>query len=247
MKILIKIAYDGKNYCGWQVQKNGVSVQGSVCEAAMQVYGEKVNVTGCSRTDSGVHAREYFCTLEASENAPSVPLDRLPTALNRYLPEDITVFCAEAVDGEFHARYGVREKTYEYVFDNGAQRDPFLFKRAWHITKRLDEEAMNSAAKGFIGNYDFSAFMASGSSVTDTVRKITDASVIRTGDKVVFSVTGNGFLYNMVRIMAGTLYYVSIGKIDKDGIVDIIKSGDRALAGITAPPDGLYLTAVKYT
>ena len=246
MKILIKIAYDGKNYCGWQVQKNGISVQGTLCEAAMQVYGEKVNVTGCSRTDSGVHAKEYYCTLEMSDNAPCVPLDRLPTAINRYLPEDITVFGAYGVNGDFHARYGVKEKTYEYVFDNGEQRDPFLFKRAWHIAKPLDEALMNTAAKAFIGEHDFSAFMASGSSVTDTVRNITDASVKREGTKVVFSVTGNGFLYNMVRIMAGTLYYVSIGKTDAKDIPDIIKSGERTLAGITAPPDGLYLASVKY-
>jgi tRNA pseudouridine38-40 synthase len=246
MKILIKIAYDGKNYCGWQVQKNGISIQGTVCEAAKQVYGEKVNVTGCSRTDSGVHAREYFCTLETSEKAPCIPLDRLPTALNRYLPEDVTVFEAYVVSADFHARYGVKEKTYEYVFDNGDQRDPFLFKRAWHIAKPLDALLMDEAAKAFIGEHDFSAFMASGSSVTDTVRTVTAASVKREGSKVVFSITGNGFLYNMVRIMAGTLYYVSIGKTDAKGIGDIINSGDRALAGITAPPDGLYLAQVKY-
>lgn len=246
MKILIKIAYDGKNYCGWQVQKNGVSVQGCICEAAQQVYGVKVNVTGCSRTDSGVHARAYYCTLEPPTGAPAVPYDRLPTALNCHLPEDITVFEARAVEDGFHARYGVKEKTYEYVFDNGLQRDPFLFKRAWHVGKPLDDQAMNEAARGFVGEYDFSAFMASGSTVTDTVRKITDASVRREGDRVIFKVTGNGFLYNMVRIMAGTLYYVSIGKIEKTAIPEVIKSGDRTRAGITAPPDGLYLASVTY-
>lgn len=246
MKILIKIAYDGKNYCGWQVQKNGDSVQGRICEAAEQVYGERVAVTGCSRTDSGVHAREYYCTLDTSEEAPRVPLDRLPAALNCHLPEDITVFGAWEREASFHARYSVAEKTYEYLFDNGLVRDPFLFGRAWHIPKRLDEKTMDEAARHFVGEHDFSAFMASGSTVESTVRRITEAMVIREGERVIFRVTGNGFLYNMVRIMAGTLYYVSIGKIAACEIPDIIQNAQRTGAGITAPPSGLYLTSVKY-
>ncbi|MBR2473433.1 MAG: tRNA pseudouridine(38-40) synthase TruA [Clostridia bacterium] len=246
MKYLIKIAYNGANYCGWQVQKNGVSVQGEMCRAAKEIFGDGVKVTGCSRTDSGVHAREYFCTLETLSSAPVIPENQLPRALNRYLSEDITVFSAKAVDKSFHARYDVKEKTYEYVFDNGEQRDPFLFGRAWHIPKRLDEAKMNAAAKCFIGEYDFSAFMASGSSVTDTVRHVTGAEVTREGDKVIFRVTANGFLYNMVRIMAGTLRDVSIGKLAVGDIKSIILGGDRKKAGLTAPPDGLYLIKVVY-
>ena len=246
MKILIKIAYDGKNYCGWQVQKNGISVQSKICEAASGIYGCEVKVTGCSRTDSGVHAKEYFCTLEMPTGAPVVPESRIPSAFNSHLPEDITVVSARAVNDDFHARYDVKSKTYEYVFDNGEQRDPFLFERAWHIPKRLDADKMNEAAQGFVGEYDFAAFMASGSSVTDTVRRITDATVIRDGDKVIFRVSGNGFLYNIVRIMAGTLYYVSIGKIESKEIKEIILSKDRKRAGITAPAGGLYLYTVRY-
>ena len=246
MKILLRLAYDGARYCGWQVQKNGQSVQGALCDAARIIYGSDVKITGCSRTDSGVHAREYYCTLETEASAPKIPTERIPAALNSELCEDIAVFSAEAVDDAFHARYDVKEKTYEYVFDNGTCRDPFLFGRAWHIPKRLDEIKMNEAAAAFVGEYDFSAFMSSGSSVTDTVRRVTGAEVIRQGDKVIFRVSANGFLYNMVRIMAGTLRDVSLGKIKSDGIKDVILSKKREMAGITAPADGLYLVKVVY-
>lgn len=246
MKYLLKICYCGENYCGWQVQKNEISVQGEICRAAGEIYGADVKITGCSRTDSGVHAREYYSTLEIPENAPAIPNDKIPSALNCHLNEDISVFSAKEVDASFHARYDVKEKTYEYVFDNCAQRNPFMRKRAWHISKRLDERLMNEAARQFIGEYDFSAFMASGSSVTDTVRRVTDACVIREGDKVIFRVSANGFLYNMVRIMAGTLRDVSIGKISVDSIKNIINGKDRSAAGLTAPPDGLYLVSVIY-
>jgi tRNA pseudouridine38-40 synthase len=246
MKYLLKICYYGEKYCGWQVQKNEISVQSEMCRAAKEIYGTDVKITGCSRTDSGVHAREYYCTLETPENAPVLPEDKIPSALNRYLCEDISVFEAKEVAAEFHARYDVKEKTYEYVFDNGVQRNPFMHKRAWHISKRLNEDLMNEAARQFVGEYDFSAFMASGSSVTDTVRRVTDASVTREGDKVIFRVSANGFLYNMVRIMAGTLRDVSIGKISADSIKNIINGKDRCAAGLTAPPDGLYLVSVIY-
>ena len=210
------------------------------------MYGQDVKITGCSRTDSGVHAKEYYCTLECSDNAPSIAVKKIPDAINRYLGYDITVICAMEVEDSFHARYDVKEKTYEYVFDNGQSRDPFMHKRAWHVQKPLDEALMHKAAEQFVGEYDFKAFMASGSSVKDTVRRVTAASVTREGDKVVFRVSANGFLYNMVRIMAGTLRDVSIGKISPDGIKEIINGKDRDKAGITAPPDGLYLVSVDY-
>lgn len=246
MKILIKIAYNGANYCGWQVQKNGISVQECICKAAKAVYCEDVAVTGCSRTDSGVHAKEYFCTLQTSASAPVIPEKQLPFALNRHLPYDITVFSAAKADDGFHARYDVKEKTYEYVFDNGEQRDPFLLGRAWHIPRRLDEKVMDEAAQSFVGTFDFRAFMASGSSVTDTVRTVSCAQVMREGTTVIFRVSANGFLYNMVRIMAGTLFGVSEGKIKPDDIQNIILGCDRRNAGPTAPPDGLYLVKVNY-
>ncbi len=246
MKILLRIAYNGNNYCGWQVQKNGVSVQGEICRAAETVYGCRVAVTGCSRTDAGVHALEYYCTLLPEDGAPVIPVERIPYALNIHLNEDVTVFSAEAVDNSFHARYNVKSKTYIYIIDNGQFRDPFLYGRAWHIKKRLDADRMNEEAKFFIGRHDFSAFMASGSKIKDAVRTITAASVIREGDRVIFSVSADGFLYNMVRIMTGTLKEASDGKILPGEIGKIILSRDRNNAGLTAPPQGLYLKHVEY-
>ncbi len=246
MKKLLKIAYCGTNYCGWQVQKNADSVQGTLCRAAEEIFGEGVKITGCSRTDSGVHAKEYFCTLEVPSSAPVIQDNRVPAALNARLPEDITVFDAWGVPDDFHARYDVKEKTYEYVFDNGLQRDPFLLGRAWHISKALNENLMDEAAKGFVGKHDFASFMASGSSVADTVRQVKSAEVFREGKNVIFRVKADGFLYNMVRIMAGTLYEVSIGKIKPEDIPKIIESKSRKSAGVTAPPDGLYLKKVDY-
>ena len=246
MKILLKAAYDGKNYCGWQVQKNGVSVQGEISRAAKEAYGVDVKVTGCSRTDSGVHALAYCFTVETPDGAPCIPLLRLPTALNVRLNEDITVFSAEEVESDFHARYFVKQKTYEYRIDNGPYRDPFKVGYAWYLKKPLDERVMDTAAKHFIGKKDFSAFMASGSDVTDTVREVKHAEVTREGDTVIFRVSADGFLYNMVRIMVGTLTDVSYGKIAPSDLPDIISSGERKKAGITAPPDGLYLKNVEY-
>ncbi len=246
MKILLKIAYCGTAYCGWQVQKNAPSVQETLCLAAKEIYGEDIKVTGCSRTDSGVHAKEYFCTLEVPSIAPVIPEISIPKAFTAHLPYDISVISARYVSDSFHARYSVKEKTYEYLFDNGEHRDPFLHGRAWHVLTPLDDKIMDEASKQFVGTYDFSAFMASGSSVSDTVRTVTDASVIRNGTQVIFKVSANGFLYNMVRIMAGTLHDVSVGKISPDEIKNIILSGERKNAGITAVPDGLYLSRVIY-
>ncbi len=246
MKILLKIAYNGNNYCGWQVQKNGISVQGELCRAASEMYGCEVAVTGCSRTDAGVHALEYFCTLQPGEGAPVIPTERIPYALNVRLNEDVTVFFAQEVDNSFHARYNVKSKTYEYVIDNGSFRDPFQYGRAWHLKRELDELRMDQAAKAFVGKHDFSAFMASGSSVKDTVRTVREASVRREGRNVVFTVSADGFLYNMVRIMTGTLTDVSYGKFAPEDIDRIIRSQSRNMAGRTAPPEGLYLKRVEY-
>ena len=246
MKLLLKIAYNGRDFCGWQVQPNGKTVQGEMSRAVEEAYGCKINVTGCSRTDSGVHALEYYCTLDVPENAPKIPVDRVPSALNVRLPESITVYEAKEVGSDFHARYSVKKKTYEYVIDNGYQRDPFLFGRAWHIKTPLDADKMNEVAKSFIGKHDFSAFMASGSEIEDATRTVFDAEVERVGSRVIFRVTADGFLYNMVRIMTGTLADVSCGRIEAGGIGRIIELCERKNAGVTAPADGLYLKHVEY-
>ncbi len=245
-KILLKISYFGKNYCGWQFQINGNTVQREMSIAVRTCYGTEVAVSGCSRTDSGVHALRYYCTLTLPEGSPNIPLNKLPTALNVRLPLDITVLEASKVDDDFHPRYSAISKTYEYRMYDSDHRDPFLDGRAWHVGWKLNEEVMNRNARDFIGSHDFTSFMASGSEITDTVREIYEASVTRENGIIVFRVCGNGFLYNMVRIMAGTLMDISCGRLKDGGITDIIASKDRFTAGRTAPPEGLYLVDVEY-
>lgn len=244
MKYLLTISYDGRNYCGYQKQKNGVSIQEKLTDAAKVLFGEGTKITGCSRTDSGVHAVAFKATLE-SENAKIKP-EKLPSALNAHLPPDISVRDATEVDNDFHPRYSVKEKEYRYVICNASTRDPFLDGRAYFFPKKLDAEIMNEAAQYLVGKHDFKAFMASGSKIEDTVREIYSCSVTREGDNITVSVRGNGFLYNMVRIIVGTLIAVSDGKIEKTDIAKIVESKDRKNAGPTAPAEGLYLYDVKY-
>lgn len=243
MRYLMKIKYNGAAYHGWQVQNNAQSVQTVVQDALEKVLNTRPNVTGCSRTDSGVHAKCFCFHFDANTN---IPANNLVYAINHYLPNDIAAFECRAVTDDFHARYSVKSKEYVYKIYNGALRDPFYESGYTHIDIPLDEKKMDKAAKQFIGKYDFSAFCAAGSSVEDTVRNIMDASVTRQGDEVIFTVRADGFLYNMVRIMAGTLLYVSYGKINENDIINIIESKDRKRAGITAPADGLYLNDVEY-
>lgn len=245
MKILLTISYVGSAYCGWQVQKNGRSVQETVQDAVEQVFGKRYPVTGCSRTDSGVHARGFRCTVDVDENAPKIPEGRIPIAMNTKLPDDVAVRRAEYVSDDFHARYSVKSKRYEYVICNSTLRDPFLAGRAWTVPQRLDEVAMNAAAREFVGKHDFTSFRAAGSDVPDSVRTVYDASVRREGEMIIFSVQADGFLYNMVRIMVGTLVDISRGGIEEN-ISEIINARDRKRAGQTAPPDGLTLAEVFY-
>lgn len=244
MKYLLTISYDGRNYCGYQKQKNGVSIQEKLTDAAKELFGEGTKITGCSRTDSGVHAVAFKATLE-SESAKIKP-EKLPSALNAHLPPDISVRDATEVDNDFHPRYSVKEKEYRYVICNASTSDPFSYGRAYFFPKKLDAEIMNEAAQYLVGKHDFKAFMASGSKIEDTVREIYSCSVTREGDNITVSVRGNGFLYNMVRIIVGTLIAVSDGKIEKTDIAKIVESKDRKNAGPTAPAEGLYLYDVKY-
>lgn len=245
MKYLLKIAFAGMNYHGWQVQTGAPSVQGTLCAAAASLFGAPCAVTGCSRTDAGVSAKEYFCTLESPEDA-CVPPDRLPAAMNRFLPPDIALLEASECPSDFHARYSVKSKTYEYTILNSSARDPFLSGLVWQYDRPLDEAVMDAGAKLFCGTHDFSAFCASGTSVEDKKRTIFSSSVRREGDKVIFSVCGDGFLYNMVRIMAGTLVELSLSKISEETIALALNSGERSLCGATAPACGLCLTKVEY-
>lgn len=243
--ILLKIQYDGTNYSGWQTQNNAKAIQ-DIVEAALSVLhkGIKVPVIGCSRTDAGVHALGYCCNFATDL---TIPGEKFSFAINPLLPEDIRVVESKEMSEDFHARYSVKSKTYIYKFYPGTFECPLLRNQAWHVKGAPDLEQMNKAAKQFVGTYDFTAFMAAGGYPTTTTRTIFDASVtVDTYGMFTFSVTGDGFLYNMVRIMTGTVYYAGIGKISPDAIPEIIASKDRKRAGITAPAHGLYLYEVHY-
>ena len=245
MKILLRMAYNGTRYSGWQVQNNAVTVQQTLQDAIFAVFGERYAVTGCSRTDSGVHANDFCCTINLPD-ASNIPEDKIPIALNHNLPNDISVLCAKFTDDNFHARYDVKYKEYEYLIWNSKIRNPFYENLVYEYPKKLDENVMNEAAKAFIGKHDFASFMSSGSSVENTVREIKYFNVTRDNDLIKINVASDGFLYNMVRILVGTLIEVSEGKISKSDIPDIIESKNRKLAGFTAPPQGLYLNKVVY-
>lgn len=244
MKLLLEISFLGTAYCGFQVQNNGKSVQKTVQDAAEMLFGP-VLLTGCSRTDSGVHARSFFCTVEG-DGCSRIPPDRVPIALNTFLPPDIAAKSARIVDDSFHPRYSAKGKEYRYLILNSHIRDPFLEGRVYRYAGELDADYMDELAADFIGRHDFAAFMAAGSSITDTVRTVSMCRVDRDGELITFSVAADGFLYNMVRIMVGTLIDISQGRLEEKSIKGIIASRDRRRAGFTAPPEGLYLWEVFY-
>jgi tRNA pseudouridine38-40 synthase len=242
--LLFKIAFDGSAFHGWQHQDNAVSVQGELKNAWERLTGEKPNIIGCSRTDAGVHANEYYFNVRT---ASTIPVESFSVALaSAKLPKEISVYSCQEVDYEFNARFDCEKKEYEYVIENTKIPSPFLYKRAFNHKYKIDVELMNEAAQHFVGTHDFSAFCAADAQVNSKVRTIYSACVFREGDLVKFRVCGNGFLYNMVRIMVGTLLYVSAGKLKASDIPEIIEKKDRKQAGITAPPDGLYLNKVYY-
>jgi tRNA pseudouridine38-40 synthase len=253
MRIKLSVTYDGTNYCGWQVQPNGITVQQVLEDALFNATGERTRITGSGRTDAGVHARSFKATVTRkgeSSLETHILADKIPLAMNAHLPNDISVIDAEWVNDSFHPRYDVKYKEYIYRIYTGRVRDPFEDGRAWDVHYDVfDDNAlnrMNEAASHFVGEYDFSAFMASGSKVESTVRNVKYASVEKNGNVITFKVAANGFLYNMVRIMTGTLVAVAIGKIAPDDILGIIESKDRSMAGMTAPACGLYLNKVVY-
>ena len=247
MKYLLTIAYDGRRYCGYQVQKNGVSIQEMLGKAAETVFGRPCSITGCSRTDSGVHANEFCITVE--NEGGTVPADKLDIAIARFLPEDISLFYAKECDQSFHPRYDVVGKEYLYKILNARVSDPFLVNRAWFLPRRITDEGlekMRRAAAHLLGKHDFSAFMAAGSDTEDTVRNVKYVDIQRNGDNVEIRIFADGFLYNMVRIIVGTLTEVAFGRFGEDDVLEILKSGKRENAGMTAPAEGLYLNRVEY-
>ncbi|MBR3290104.1 MAG: tRNA pseudouridine(38-40) synthase TruA [Clostridia bacterium] len=243
IRLCLTLRYLGTRYHGWQVQPNGVTVQQLLQDAIEAVTGVRSGVTGCSRTDAGVHADAFVCVTDTES-----PLrgERMCAALNAHLPWDIAVYDCREVAPDFHPRYAARGKRYVYRIWNGRARNPFYEETAWHVARPLDDRRMNEAAQGFVGTHDFAPFCAAGSGVEDTARTVTRCEVTRQGDLVEVTVEANGFLYNMVRIMVGTLLDIAEGRLPADAIRVAFVTGDRGAAGVTAPAQGLCLAEVYY-
>lgn len=241
--IALRLAYDGSAYHGWQRQKRERTVQQTLEEALSRLYKKEIRVTGCGRTDAGVHARRY-CANYSAEG--TIPPDRLPFALNALLPPDISVFGACGVDPEFHAVFSCERKEYTYYIHSAPLRDPFLQNRVWFRPEPLRLSVMRQAAEGFLGTHDFAAVRSVGTNVKTTVRTVYAFEITREGSVYAFRICASGFLYNMARAMVGTVLYASLGKLEPSGIPQILASGNRCLAGPTVPPQGLYMTGVWY-
>ncbi len=241
--IALRLQYNGSAYHGWQRQDNARSVEQVLQMAIEQISGEQIVVYGCGRTDAGVHALNYVCNFISNTKIPD---EKIPFALNCILPYDIRITSAKTVPDDFHARYCVKKKCYMYKILNAPHADVFMKDLAWHYRHSLDIEKMSRACKAFIGEHDFSAFCASDAQTKTFTRTIYSLDAKKEGDIITVCVCGNGFLYNMVRIITGTLVYVGDGRIDEGDIEKIINSRDRRLAGITAPACGLYMKDVDY-
>ena len=246
MNYLLWITYKGTRYAGFQVQPNAPTVCAVLQDAMQAVFGCRPDVKGCSRTDAGVHARRFalsFCY------TGKVPMQKIVPALNAHLPPDIRAVDIRSVPDGFHARYAAHAKTYRYYILNARVDDPFTYDTCHRVGAALNLAAMQAAAAQFIGTHDFSALCASGSSAAshgDTVRTITDCTVVQNGDLFTISVTADGYLYNMVRILAGTLVDAGLGKRTPESIPALLESGDRRRAGPTLPAKGLFLEKVDY-
>ncbi len=242
--LLLTISYDGRNFHGWQIQQNALTVQEVLQTALEKIVGSDYDIKGCSRTDSGVHANMYCVSLKTSH--PIEPV-RLKSALNRWLPLSVAVLDCKQVEDDFHARYSCKSKEYIYKIWNTEVRNPFLDGYALHYRYKLDEEMLNEAAQAYVGKHDFTSFCTLDSREKgDMTRNVKAFSVTRDGDLITMKVEADGFLYNMVRIMVGTLLKIQQGKIPADGILDIIDKKDRKYAGPTAQACGLYLNKVNY-
>lgn len=243
--LLATISFDGRAFHGWQVQKNVPTVMQAFQDALESVLQHRPDVKGCSRTDSGVSAKMYCVSFKTDSK---IPCEKLVLALNVKLPKTVAVKAVREVDEDFHARYSSLGKKYCYRILNSAARDPFYEGYALHCPypNKIDADFLNAQAQHFVGEHDFKAFQNTGTDIEDTVRTIYSCEVIRKGELIEFYVSGNGFLYNMVRIMAGTLIEISKGSIPPDSISEILLSKDRSKAGMTAPACGLMLEEVFY-
>ncbi|MDR3313284.1 MAG: tRNA pseudouridine(38-40) synthase TruA [Oscillospiraceae bacterium] len=241
--LLLTLRFDGSGFHGWQVQPNGCTVQQVLGDALERVLGRREAIHGCSRTDAGVHARMFCCNFRTEH---AIPAARLPAALNFYLCGQVAVLDCTEVAADFHARYSCTGKTYCYLIRNARARDPFLLHRALLKPFPLEAALLEREGQAFVGTHDFAAFCAAGSSVKSTVRTVRRVEACRDGEELRLFFEADGFLYNMVRIMAGTLLEIARGRLEPGCIPAILASGDRANAGFTAPAAGLYLWKVEY-
>ena len=242
--IKLVIEYDGKEFNGWQKQPNKLNIQGEIERAIKQITGEEVDLTASGRTDAGVHALGQVANFKTNSN---IPIEKIPIALNSNLKKSIVIKSAEEVEERFHSRLNCKRKTYRYIINNSRYGTAIYRNLETHIPMKLDIQKMQEAVKYFEGEHDFKAFKASGTSSKSSIRTIYKAEVIDAGnEKIYIELTGSGFLYNMVRIISGTLVEVGLGKIEPSEIQTIIESQKRENAGKTLPPQGLYLVNVEY-
>lgn len=241
--IRLKIEYDGKDFNGWQKQPNKLNIQGEIEKAIKDITGEEVELIASGRTDAGVHALGQIANFKTDS---SIPIEKIPIALNTKLKRSIRIINAKEVEERFHSRYNCKKKTYRYIINNSENGTAIYRNLQYNFSEKLDENKMNEAIQYFVGEHDFKGFKASGTSSKSSVRTVYSGKVERIGELVTIEITGNGFLYNMVRIIAGTLIEVGLEKIKPEEIKDIIKSGNRQKAGKTLPPQGLYLVNVEY-
>ena len=242
--IKLTIEYDGKDFGGWQKQPNKLNIQGEIERAIKSITGEDVELIASGRTDAGVHALGQVANFKTNSN---IEIDKIPIAINSQVKNSIRIKNAEEVDLNFHSRYNCKKKTYRYIIDNSKYGTAIYRNICYHMPIKLNVEEMKKAVKYFEDEHDFKAFKSSGTSSKSSVRTIYSANVITEGDNIAIDLTGNGFLYNMVRIIAGTLVDVGLGKIKANEIPEIIESKDRNRAGKTLPPQGLMLLGVEYT
>lgn len=241
--IKLTIEYDGKCYNGWQKQPTKLNIQGTIEQAIKQITGEEVQLDASGRTDAGVHAFGQVANFKTNSQ---IPIDKFAIAINSKLKRSIVIKKAEEVDERFHSRLNCKKKTYRYVINNTPEGTAIYRNLETHIPQKLDLSQMKKAIKYFEGEHDFKAFKASGTSSKSSVRTIYKADIYQENEKIFIEITGNGFLYNMVRIIVGTLVEVGLGKIKPEKIIDIIQQGKRENAGKTFPPNGLYLLKVMY-
>ncbi len=242
-RILLTLSYNGSAYHGWQIQPNAITVQQVLEEAIFKLLSKKTRVHGCSRTDTGVHAKMFCCHLDCDD---AIPNNAFLKGLNSILPCDIAVINCEEVSSDFHARFNAKGKTYCYNVLNSDKKDAFLSPFVWQVDRSLDIEKINEFCKTIVGTHDFYGFSSSGRSVTDTVRTVKECYAEKENDIIKFTITADGFLYNMVRIIVGTAVDVAVGTLKSNSAFDVFETKQRDKAGITAPPQGLFLEKVYY-